>query len=122
MAKVFNRKLEKARRRALRKSMPAAEIILWSKLKGKQFAGYKFRRQYSVGPYILDFYCPERKLAIEIDGDSHFIGDAEQRDAQRQRVIERFGIRFLRVTNNDVRTNLYGVLLAIEEALNKKYR
>ena len=119
MAKVFNRTSEKGRRRALRKSMPTAEVILWSKLKLKQLTGHKFRRQYSVGPYVIDFYCPERKLAIELDGDSHFIRDAEQRDVERQRAIEQFGIRFLRFTNDEIRRNLYDVLNTIDEALNE---
>jgi len=52
--------------------MPPAEVVLWTKIKGKQLGNYKVRRQYGVNPYILDFYCPQAKLAIEIDGDSHF--------------------------------------------------
>ena len=53
--------------------MPRAELILWSKIKNKTINGAKFRRQHSIGNYILDFYCPEHLLAIEIDGDSHFV-------------------------------------------------
>jgi very-short-patch-repair endonuclease len=52
--------------------MPLAEIILWSRSKGRQLGGYKFRRQYSVEYFMIDFYCPELKLAIEVDGDSHY--------------------------------------------------
>jgi very-short-patch-repair endonuclease len=71
MTKVYNRIDEKIKRRMLRGNMPQAEIILWSKLKNKGFKGYKFRRQYSVGKFVIDFYCPRLKLAIEVDGKSH---------------------------------------------------
>ena len=64
--------------------MPKAEVILWEKLSRKQMHGYKFRRQYGVDQYILDFYCPRLKLAIEIDGDSHFVTGAEDYDKERQ--------------------------------------
>ena len=97
--------------------MPEAEVILWSKLKGKQMDGYKFRRQCSVGSYVLDFYCPSRKIAIELDGDSHFSRDAARRDVERQRWVEGFGVHFLRFTNDEVRKNLDDVLTAIEQAL-----
>ena len=56
----------------LRNNMPKAELILWSTLKSKGLDEYKFRRQYSVAQFVVDFYCPRLKLAIEVDGDSHF--------------------------------------------------
>jgi len=97
--------------------MPPAEVILWSKLRGKNVKGYKFRRQYSVGTYIVDFYCAELKLAIEIDGESHFIEGSEDRDRRRQEFIESTCIRFLRFTNTDVYERLDGVLEAIMKKL-----
>ena len=97
--------------------MPDAEIIMWSRLKQRQMEGCKFRRQYSVGPYIIDFYCPELKLAIEIDGESHYREGAEEKDIIRQQWIESFGIRFLRFQNSEVYHNLYGVLDAIYETV-----
>jgi very-short-patch-repair endonuclease len=117
MRRIFNKTSERQKRKALRKTMPEAEVILWSKIQKKQIAGFRFRRQYSVGPFVVDFYCAERKLAIEIDGDSHYKPGAEERDKKRQNWIEQYGIRFLRFTNDDVRKNLYGVLEAIEEAV-----
>jgi very-short-patch-repair endonuclease len=102
MTRVYNRTAEKEYRRALRAEMPRAEVLLWSKLRGRQLSELKFRRQCSVGPYVVDFYCPQMKLAVEIDGDSHFGDGAEQRDARRQTYIESFGIRFVRCTNGDV--------------------
>jgi very-short-patch-repair endonuclease len=84
MTIAYNKKSQTARRRALRHSMSKAEVILWDKLSRKQMHGYKFRRQYGVDQYILDFYCPRLKLAIEIDGDSHFVTGAEDYDKERQ--------------------------------------
>ena len=110
MTQYFNRVSEKDKRRSLRNNMPKAETVIWSKLKGKQLLGYKFRRQYSVDRYVIDFYCPELKLAVEIDGDSHFQNDAESDDKYRQAFIESFGVQFLRFTNEDVFKNPDGVI------------
>jgi very-short-patch-repair endonuclease len=110
MTQHFNRTSEKVKRRLLRKNMPRAEALIWAKLKGKEMLGYKFRRQYSVGRYIVDFYCPRLKLAVEIDGDSHYQKGSEDSDKHRQAFIESFGIQFLRFTNEDVLKNLEGVL------------
>lgn len=90
--------------------MPQAEVILWSRLKGRQLQGQKFRRQFSVGPYILDFYCPRLKLAIELDGDSHFKVGAKTRDAVRDNYISEYGIEIVRITNDEIFDNLDNVL------------
>jgi very-short-patch-repair endonuclease len=120
VTQFFNKSTEKAKRRRLRSDSPTAENTIWTSLRRKNIAGYKFRRQYSVGPYVIDFYCPALKLAVEIDGDSHFIGNAVEDDKRRQAFIEAFGIRFLRFTNQDVYDNLEGVLESIiRVALNK---
>ena len=100
-------------RQALRQSLPPAELILWSKLRSRQICDQKFRRQFSVGLYVVDFYCPDLKLAIEVDGDSHFQAGEQRRDRKRQAYIESIGIRFLRSRNNEVRETLRGVLEAI---------
>lgn len=94
----------------LRNNMPKAEIILWSKIRNKQLLKLKFRRQYSIGPFVLDFYCPEIRLAIEIDGDSHFQEEEIEYDKERQRYIEDKRIKFLRFTNEDVYKNINEVL------------
>ncbi len=106
---MFNKSTERARRKSLRKEMPPAEVALWQVLRNGQANGHKFRRQYSVGQYILDFYCPSAKLAIEIDGDSHFNEAAIQSDEIRQKAIEEIGVQFLRFTNPEVYENLDGV-------------
>ncbi|MGH3053827.1 MAG: endonuclease domain-containing protein, partial [Gaiellaceae bacterium] len=85
-------------------------------LKGIQL-GTKFRRQYSVDAYVLDFYAPQAKLATEIDGDSHFNADAIEYDQQRTAYLESFGIEVLRFTNLEVFENLAGVLTRIEDVL-----
>ena len=110
MTRVFEKKKETGKRKILRNSLPKSEIILWNFLKDKRLGGYKFRRQYSVGRYVVDFYCPAIKLAIEIDGDSHFIEDAPEYDEARQKFIESYGITFLRFTNTEVSRNLQKVL------------
>jgi very-short-patch-repair endonuclease len=117
MTEVFNRIEVKEKRRALRKEMPPAEVILWKLLRGKGLCGRKFRRQYSIGPYIVDFYCPQEKLAIEIDGESHFVEGAEIGDRERQKYIEAKGIHVLRFTNTDVYERLEGVVIQIASRL-----
>jgi len=72
MSRVYNRSSEKTKRQLLRRVMPKAEQVLWSKLRRRQMLGYKFRRQYSIEAYVVDFYCPAARMAIELDGDSHF--------------------------------------------------
>jgi very-short-patch-repair endonuclease len=110
MADFFNRKTETARRRQLRSLMPTAEVVLWSRLKGRQLLGCKFRRQYSVGSFVLDFFSVEVKLGIELDGDSRFQPGAREYNLSRQRFIESFGIKVVRILNIDVFENLDGVL------------
>ena len=69
MIRIYNLKKGQTRRKYFRKNMPKSEVILWSKLKNKQMLGERFLRQYGVDQYVLDFYCPRLKLAIEVDGD-----------------------------------------------------
>ncbi len=113
MTQFFNKTEEKEKRRILRHNMPPAEVLLWSKLRSKQIGGMKFRRQYSVGPFVVDFYCVASRLAIELDGESHEGEAAADYDAVRQQWIETFDIRFLRFSNAQVYTNLESVLETI---------
>ena len=117
MTKFYNKLEEKFKRKRLRNNMPHAEVVLWSKLKAKQ-TGFKFRRQYSIGKFVIDFYCPELKLALEVDGDSHFTEGAKCRDSERQKILESFGIVFLRFSNREIYENLNGVLIKIIEYIN----
>jgi very-short-patch-repair endonuclease len=115
--KIFNNTEQKIIRKQLRNSMPLPEVVVWSKLKRRQMRGYKFRRQYSIENFVVDFYCPELKLAIEIDGDSHYSLEAHKYDQNRQVIIESFGIEFLRFTNVEICNNLEGVTVRIEERI-----
>ena len=119
MTRLFNRTKEKTTRKRLRKNMPEPEVVLWSKLKGKSLNGFKFRRQYSVDKFVIDFYCPKLKLAIEVDGESHYSENAEVRDRERQYIIESFGISFLRFTNKEIYENIDGVMVRIIQNVEK---
>jgi very-short-patch-repair endonuclease len=102
MTKLFHETTEKLKRRQLRRNITKAEAIAWQKLRCKQIENCKFRNQYSVKQFVLDFYSPEIKLAIEIDGESHFQDAAAHYDNERKIFIESTGINFLRFTNNQV--------------------
>ena len=89
-------------RRKLRSSLTPAEATLWKHLSRKQLDGKKFRQQHSVSDYVLDFYCPSEKLAIELDGSSHNSAMAAEYDHERTLFLEQFGIRVLRFENRTV--------------------
>jgi very-short-patch-repair endonuclease len=108
---------ERSFRRDLRANLTPCERLLWARLRGRQLDGFKFRRQHPVGPYIIDFFCAEKDLAIEIDGDSHYVGGQIPRDRERDAYLAQRGIRVLRFTNNDIREEMDGVLAVITGAL-----
>jgi very-short-patch-repair endonuclease len=110
MGIIYNRPRQKRIRQYLRNTASDAERLLWSSLKGSQLSGYKFRRQQGIGQYVVDFYCPSKKVAIEIDGATHWTKVEQQRDHERQCSIEALGIRVLRFTNEDVYTNKVGIM------------
>jgi len=116
MQKIFNLKTLLKKRRKLRNSMTPQEIILWSKLRREQL-GCKFRRQHSIGNYIIDFYCPDRKIIIELDGWQHKREKDVKYDIKRTQYFEKLGLKVLRFWNNEVNNNLDGVVLKIEEFL-----
>lgn len=105
----YNKSL-KGNARALRKNMTNAEILLWSRIKGKQLKGYQFYRQKIIGSYIVDFLCPSAKLVIEIDGGQHFSVGGQQKDMQRDNAMRSLGLRVLRFSDTEVLGNLTGVL------------
>ena len=120
MEKRFNRKAQKRIRQYLRNNATDAEKKLWEMLKGKQLLGYKFRRQQGIEEYVVDFYCPQGKLAIEIDGAKHSTPQQKKADLQRTKRIQSHNITVLRFSNTDVFENPDGVMSAIVESLNKK--
>jgi very-short-patch-repair endonuclease len=103
----------KALRRRLRSALTPAEARLWTQLQGRQLDGRKFRRQHSIGPYVLDFYCPEEHLAVELDGAAHDYESAVLRDRTRTHYLESVGISVVRFENRSVLENLDGVLSEI---------
>ncbi len=103
----------KEKARYLRNNSTLSEVLLWKYLKGKQMCGYDFHRQKPLDNYIVDFFCNELMLAIEIDGDSHI--DKEKYDKIRQKRLEGLGIKFLRFDDLDVKKNMSGVVDAIED-------
>ncbi len=115
---IFNTPLLKERRKDLRNNATEPEQLLWQKLKRKQL-GEKFIRQYSVGPYILDFYCPSKKLAIELDGSQHTTKDAQKYDHERTLFLNDWNIKVLRFWNSEVSHDLKSVCNKIHSALQK---
>ena len=97
--------------------MTGPETRLWSRLRARQLQGLKFRRQHGIGPYIVDFYCPEQSLVIEVDGDSHADADQMLKDQLRDRYFQSLGLRVIRYFKDDMMKNLDGVLEDVAKRL-----
>ncbi len=119
MGQLHNKKFLEETRKALRNSPNQPEFELWQCLKGRQLMGKKFRRQHSFGDFILGFYCPEARLAIELDGASHYIEERRLADRERDAILESYGITVLRFSNSKVEEELLNVLKLIESYLEK---
>jgi very-short-patch-repair endonuclease len=113
--KAEQRSLKRAR--ILRRSLTLPEIILWDQLRKKRQGEARFRRQHPLGPYVLDFYCDQARLAVEVDGQVHDMGDNPSRDARRDAWLARQGVTTLRILATDVLNNLEGVLYEINAAV-----
>jgi very-short-patch-repair endonuclease len=109
----YNPKLKELARE-LRNNSTKAEIILWLKLKSKQMYGYDFHRQKPIDNYILDFFCQELMLGVEVDGYSHEIIEVFNKDVVKEEKMSSFGITILRFTDNPVLRDMDNVLRAIE--------
>ena len=107
---LYQNKVFKDRRKELRNNSTEVETILWNHLKSSKL-GFKFTRQYSVGPYILDFYCPKLRLAIELDGDQHKEKEAVLYDEDRTKFLDGADITVIRFWNHDVMKNT-GIVIA----------
>jgi len=117
LAPKHNAPEPKSRRRELRTSLTPAETLLWRHLQRSKLHGRKFRRQHSVGPYILDFYCPSERLAVEVDGAGHDLEAGGRRDILRTTYLAASGVRIIRLKNDDVIRNPEGVLASIKRCL-----
>jgi len=107
-------------RRKLRNNPTREEALLWKKLRTRQVLGKKFRRQYSIGRYVVDFFCVQCDLAIELDGAPHFEPLVADYEAQRTAFLQGLGIEILRFENRIVRTNMEAVIATICEAIQRK--
>lgn len=96
--------------------MTDAERILWKKLRNRELVNQKFRRQHPLGPYILDFYCPSKRLVIEIDGGQHYTPEGKIHDKTREKYLNQHDIEVIRYSDRDVLTKVDAVL---QDILNK---
>ncbi len=103
------------RRSELRSKMTAAEVALWTLIKNRQLDGRKFRRQFSVGSYVLDFYCVSEQLCVELDGYDHFTPEGIENDLEREKFLEQQGIKVIRIENKKVFDNTQQVLEYIRD-------
>jgi very-short-patch-repair endonuclease len=90
------------RRKELRSNLTSAEATLWIHLQRKQLHGRKFRRQHSIGNYIVDFYCPSEKLVVELDGEQHYTSEGLAYDARRTKYLALQGVRVIRFENSEI--------------------
>ncbi|MFA5833236.1 MAG: endonuclease domain-containing protein [Bacteroidota bacterium] len=111
--KLFNIKSQKEKRKYLRNNATNAEKKLWVFLRNSQLNENKFRRQHGIGPYIVDFYCPELKLVIEVDGEIHNTKEAKEYDDKRTKYFQLYQISVLRFRNNEIFNDVESVLQAI---------
>ncbi len=101
----------------LRKNMTLAELILWKKLKDRKLFKVKFRRQHPIDIFIVDFYCHQYKLVIEVDGEIHFDPEKKEYDLGRTEELKRFGIRIIRFTNDQIIFDMDKVITEINNTI-----
>jgi len=98
------------RAQQLRKEMTDGETKLWKKLRNHKFEGLKFRRQHPVGRLIVDFYCHEKLLVVEVDGSIHDLAEVKERDEGREEELKNFGLPIIRFTNGEIEYDIENVL------------
>jgi len=124
MAYIHNRKALKTQRKHLRNHATSAEAVFWKYLKNKQIGGLKFRRQHSIGSYIVDFYCPALKLVLELDGEPHATPQREAYDVKRENYLKNLGIVVIRFENRYVfeyPMDIVEMILKIKEGMDSLY-
>ena len=99
--------------------MTIAEKRLWVRLSSRQFQSLKFRRQHGIGPYIVDFYCPEKGVVIEVGGDTHADESQKTKDEEREKYLLSLGLYVIRYTNQEILENIDGVLEDLGQKLSK---
>ena len=103
----------------LRQNMTLSEVLLWNEIKNKQL-GVRFSRQIPIDEFIVDFFCKELCLAIEVDGESHFHDDRPEKDLSRQKRLESLGVEFIRFNDIDIKTNIKWVINELYNKINDK--
>jgi leucyl-tRNA synthetase len=106
----------KERRKELRKNSTPQEVVLWAYLRRSNL-GYKFERQHSIGPYIVDFYCAKKRLVIELDGGQHLESQTLLYDQQRTEYLKNIGYQVMRFSNREINTSKYSVVEQIKQKL-----
>ncbi len=117
MGNILNKPEQTYKRKILRNNSTLAEIILWKRLKKRQVAGAKFRRQFGIDEFIVDFYCPKLRLIIEVDGSIHQQEDILEKDLYKQRFFESLGLFVLRLSNDQVLNNIDLVIKGIKDTI-----
>ena len=117
---LFNNQSLKDRRRELRRSQTEGEAKLWQFLRGRKLAGLKFNRQFSIGPYILDFYCPKLRLGIELDGGKHTETETKILDQDREKILRASNVKILRFWNDEIMHDIEKVLETIRKEIGQK--
>ncbi len=107
------------RSRTLRRTQTNAEKKLWDLLRNRQLLDVKFRRQFPVGHYIIDFYSPQCRLGIEADGGQHYDEDGKQKDETRTEELSKFGIKILRFSDYEILNNIEGIIEVIQKEVGK---
>src|SRR5437762_7835410 len=114
---IHNNPKSAQHRAELRRNLTPAEAFLWKNLQNRKLEGKKFRRQHGIGPYIVDFYCPEFRVAVELDGEGHMTIMGDERDQNRDAYLKRLNVRVIRFENRLVFESLEQVLNAIRAEL-----
>jgi very-short-patch-repair endonuclease len=115
MTVFYNKTKNLTKRIFLRRAQTEEETILWGRIRNNRL-GFKIKRQYSVGPYVLDFYCPIKKVAIEIDGYQHI--ENKKYDIERSEYLDVFGVKVIRFWNKEINANIDVVVKKIISELN----
>ena len=118
MSRIINKDIKK-KAVDLRNNMTKAEIILWSRLRMRKVEGLKFRRQQPIFNYIVDFYCHETKLIIEVDGEIHNLPEQRKSDKYRNKILTLNGFNIIHFTNHEIVTNVDSVIAKIKTTINR---
>ena len=119
MTKHFNKLSEKGKRRNLRQNQTEAEKLVWRFLRKRQLLDTKFKRQFSVDHFVIDFYCPELKLAVELDGASHNEPEKKKYDIKRENYLKNFDVTFIRIKDEELFGNPNKAFAKIENEIKR---